>query len=173
MKDWIKSDRIVFKFASLEWSNFYGLPIGFLGLSLINLTFVFQTNDYDKQNVFIIGFITLLIIGIVSGFIQYRRLKFKSFPIDGNTAAIKSEIKSLLIDADWRIDYDNKSLVQATYTRSMFNHDMITLKFKSAEIQWNVIHHPHSYNSIAALFSINREGKRMIKKIKAMTIQLN
>jgi len=47
---------------------------------------------------------------------------------------------------------------------------MLTLRYGKSEIKFNVIHHPHSSNSIAVLFSLNRQGRKIIAKIKAKVI---
>jgi len=62
--------------------------------------------------------------------------------------------------------------VQAVQRGSLLNLEMITLVFKERYIRWNVIHHPESQNSIAALLSFNRYGKRIIKQIKACVSSL-
>jgi hypothetical protein len=76
-------------------------------------------------------------------------------------------VRQLLTDNKWEIDYDNKKFLQATFRGNFFNLDMLTLRYGKSEIKWNVIHHPQSHNSIAALFSLNRQGRKMIEKIKA------
>ncbi|MCB0380468.1 MAG: hypothetical protein KDD24_04375 [Flavobacteriales bacterium] len=168
MKDWIKNDRIVFKIGSLEWLNYYGLPAGILGLSLIQLFFLFKDFDNLKYDVILLNFCLTLILGIGTYYLQIIRLRFKSFKINKDLDAFKNEIRLLFDSNKWKIDYDNQQYMQATYRGSIFNLDMITLRFKKNEIQWNVIHHPWSHNAIAALLTLNRQGYKMIKQIKAI-----
>ena len=167
MKDWIKPDRIVFKIGSLEWLNYFGLPIGFIVLSLIQFYFLLKDLTGSKNEIYFLGFVLTFLLGLTTYYIQIRRLRFKTIKLKRDLNDLKSDINSILISNGWEIDYDNKLCLQATYKGSIFNLDMLTLRFRKSEIQWNVIHHPHSHNSIAALFTLNRQGNRILKKIKA------
>lgn len=166
MKDCIKSDRIYFKIGSHDWFTHQGFPLGLIGFSLLQLYYFLKDLDSSKSEMFFIGFIFFL--GLITYFLQLKKLKFKSFMLTRDLDSFKSELKSLLLNNKWEIDYDNKQYLQATYMGSVFVGSMLTLRFKKSGIQWNVIHHPYSNNPIAALLSFNLQGKRMIKKIKAM-----
>jgi hypothetical protein len=167
MKDWIKKDKLKFKIGSLEWMNFFGLPTGFVMLSFINLIFIFKTGDSEKIRVYLIGFIICLIVGALTYFLQLNRLKYKTFKLDKELVIFKNIIREILKTNDWEIDYDNDLYLQATYRGSLINMDMLTLRFSKTEIRWNVIRHPLSHNAIANLITLNKQGKRMIKQIKA------
>nr|WP_319997658.1 hypothetical protein [uncultured Draconibacterium sp.] len=167
MKNSIKSDRLSFKFGSLEWLNFYGLPIFLLILGFIGLFFFIKGfNQINKISDLVFYVIICLLSGLLLILRQRNRLKFKRFDLNVELEDFKIKVRELLNDNKWEIDYDNKTFLQATYRGSIFGLDMLTLKFNDKEILWNVIHHPGSHNSIAATFSINRHGKRVIKKIK-------
>jgi len=64
-------------------------------------------------------------------------------------------------------DNENKFYLKATYHCSLINLDMLTLRFSKKDIRWNVIRHPLSHNAISALMALNKQGKRIIEKIKA------
>ncbi len=167
MRSSIKSDRLSFKFGSLEWSNFYGMPIFLLILGFIVLFFIIKDfNQIDKIIDLAFYLIICLLIGLLLILRQKKRLKFKRFDLNGELEDFKIKVRELLNDNKWEIDYDNKNFLQATYRGSVFSLDMLTLKFKDKEILWNIIHHPGSHNSIAATFSLNKHGKQIIKKIK-------
>lgn len=167
MKDWIKKDRLKFKFGSLEWMNFFGLPTGLIIFGLIFFIFIFKTDAQDKKFVLWIGFICCLVSGVLTYFLQLYRLRFKSFKLNRQLSDFKNDIREILKNSNWEIDYDNKLYLQATYRGSLINLDMLTLRFTKKEIRWNVIRHPLSHNSIAALITLNRQGKKIIKQIKA------
>jgi len=163
MRSSIKSDRLSFKFGSLEWLNFYGMTIFLLILGFIGLFFIIKDfNKIDK----IIDFTFFSMICLLSGLIlilrQKKRLKFKRFDLNGELEDFKIKVRELLNENKWEINYDNKNFLQATYRGSLFNLDMLTLKFKNKEILWNIVHHPVSHNSIAATFSFNKHGKQII-----------
>ena len=163
MRDWIKKDRLKFKVGSLEWMNYFGLPTGLVLFAIIFLIFVFKTDDADKK----IGSIFCFIIGVLTYFLQLQRLKFKSFKFDNELSDFRNYIREILKQSNWEIDYDNELYLQATFRGSLINLDMLTLRFSKTEIRWNVIRHPLSHNAIANLITINIQGKKMIKQIKA------
>ncbi|WP_321371146.1 hypothetical protein [uncultured Draconibacterium sp.] len=166
MRSSIKSNRLSFKIGSLEWSNFYGLPIFLLILGFIGLFFIIKDfNQIDKITDFVLFSTFCLLSGLLLILRQKKRLKFKSFAFNGELEEFKIKIRELLNDNKWEINYDNKTFLQATFWESLFSLDMLTLKFKDKEILWNIIHHPGSHNSIAASFSFNKQGKKIIKRI--------
>jgi len=167
MNESIRSDRLNFKIGSFEWLNFFGLPIFLILVSFFFLySYLKDVTNQDSQ-IFLISFVLTIFIGIVSYRVQLERLKFKTLKISKELETLKVEVRELLTDNKWEIDYDNKKFLQATFRGNIFNLDMLTLRYGKSEIQWNVIHHPQSHNSIAALFSLNRQGRKMIEKIKA------
>lgn len=167
MRNSIKSDRLSFKFGSLEWMNFYGLPIFLLILGFIGLfSFIKDFNQINKISDLASSIIICLLIGLLLILRQRKRLNFKRFDLSGDLEDFKTNVRELLKDNQWEIDYDNKTFLQATYRGSVFSLDMLTLKFKDKEISWNIIHHPGSNNSFASTFSINRHGKQIMRKIK-------
>ena len=167
MRNSIKSDRLSFKFGSLEWLNFYGLPIFLLILGFIGLFFFIKDfNQINKISDLALYVIICLLSGLFLILRQRKRLKFKRFELGRELEDFKIKVRELLKENKWEIDYDNKTFLQATYRGSVLNLDMLTLRFKDKEILWNIIHHPSSHNSIASTFSINRQGKQIMKKIK-------
>jgi hypothetical protein len=163
----IKSDRLSFKIGSFEWLNFFGLPAFFIFISFIFLySFIKDSSNKDSQ-MFLVSFVLTVFIGVVSYIIQFKRLKFKTLKITKEIEILKVEIRELLTDNKWEIDYDNRKFLQATYRGSIFGLDMLTLRYGKSEIKWNVIYHPQSNNSLAALFSLNRQGRKIVEKIKA------
>lgn len=164
MRNSIKSERLSFKFGSLEWLSFYGLPIFLCILSFIGLFFFIK--DFNKISDLPFFIIICLLSGLLLILRQRKRLKFKRFALCGEVEDFRTKVRELLKVNKWEIDYDNKIFMQATYRGSLFSLDMLTLKFKDKEILWNIIHHPGSHNSIASTFSVNRHGKQIMKKIK-------
>lgn len=167
MNESIKSDRLNFKIGSFEWLNYFGLPTF---LILISFFFLYSyLKDYTNQDdqIFLISFVLTIFIGVVSYRVQLGRLKFKTLKISKELETLKDELRELLTNNKWEIDYDNQKFLQATFRGNIFNLDMLTLRYGKSEIKWNVIHHPRSHNSIAALFSLNRQGRKIIEKIKA------
>lgn len=160
----LKSDRLYFKIGSFEWLNFFGIPLFSI---LAGFIFLFSYLKDSTSQMLLFSFVLSLSFGIVSYVIQSKRLKFKTLKISKELEILKTEIRELLKNNKWDINYDNKMYLQATYRGSIFNLDMLTLKYAKTEIKWNVINHPQSDNSIAALFSFNRPGKNIIRKIKA------
>ncbi len=170
MPDWIKPDKLRFKIGSLEWMNFFGLPSFLILISLINAYFYFNDMNHSASKTFLIGFVLTLVIGFISYKIQQKRLNYKVFKLNTDLLEFKEKARQLLKENHWEIDYDNKQFIQATFRGNIFNLDMLTLRFKKDEIQWNIIHHPGSHNSIAAVLTLNRQGKKMIKKIIASSL---
>ena len=167
MKGYIKPNRLSFKFGTNEWMNYFGLPTGLIVLSFIDVYFYLKDINDKKASVFLTSFILTFFVGIMTYKLQMNRLRFKTFKLTKGLDEFKEKTRELLVKEKWVIDYDNIEYIQATYRGNIFNLDMLTLRYKKNEIQWNVIHHPQSYNSIAALLSINRQGRRIIKIIKA------
>lgn len=151
---------------SLEWLRYFGLPIGMLMFGLITTFFVLTDPENSKNDTLINSIAIYGFIGLLTLIIQKQRLKFRTFKTDDDNDNLRNVIRQMLVDNGWRLDYDNKKFMQATYVNSLFNFDMVTLKFGKNEISWNVIHHPASLNSIASVFTLNRKGRNMIKKIK-------
>jgi len=167
MKEHIKANRLSFKVGTFEWLNFFGLPVGLIVFSLIMLFFFIKDRfSMDSINN-LIAFVVLASFGVITYYIQLRKLKLKTFQLKRNIEEFKKEVRKILNTNKWAIEYDNKSFLLATQRGSVFNLDMIILKFDKSLIKWNVIHHPRSNNSIAALFSLNIYGKKIIKLIKA------
>lgn len=149
-----------------QWFEHFLAPIilsfvfTYLGLSLIlNLT-------YYSDNFLIIVILSCIPIGIGTYYFQSNKLKFNFFTLTKDIESFKKELRELFLKEGWDIEHDTKNFIQASYN-GLFTFDMLTLKYKKNEIQWNVIHHPDTRNIIASLFSINIRGRRMIKKIKA------
>ena len=168
MKKSIKSDRISFKFASFEWLNFFGLPSGLIILGLIHGYFYFKDINHPKSLTFLIAFILTVTAGLLSYLLQLNRLKFKTIRITKTLSEFKTYLRDTLVHNDWEIQYDNKEFIQATFRKSLFNFDMLTIKFvNDNEIKWNVIHNPGDHNAILAVLTLNSQGKKIIKKLKS------
>jgi len=167
MKECIKANRLSFKVGSFEWINFFGLPIGLFILGLMMLFFAIQPKVAIESKNYLLAFIVLTALGTGTYVVQYRKLRFKTFEIKGDLEGFKKDVREILTKNKWAIEYDNKSFIQAVQRGSILNLDLITLVFHESVIKWNVIHHPGSHNSIAALLSLNRYGKKIIKIIKA------
>jgi len=167
MKDNIKTDRLSFKVGTFEWINFFGLPLGLIILSLMMLFFFIKDRFSFESIGNLIAFGALITLGVATYFFQLRKLKFKTFELKGDIEDFKKNVREILINNNWGIEYDNNSFLQAVCRASVFNLDLITLKFHKGLVKWNVIHHPESRNSIAALLSLNRYGRRIIRQIIA------
>jgi hypothetical protein len=166
MKEWIKKDRIKFKLFSLERLNFFGLPFGLVAFSLISLYFIIIDWDGQLDDVNVKSFVFCLVAGLIGYFVQLRRLRFKKFILNQDLDEFKECLRNELRSNNWKIEYDNQAYLQATYQGSIFNLDMLTFRFKKSEIQYNLIRHPNDLNSIAALLTLNRPGRKLLKKIK-------
>ncbi len=167
MKEWIKPDRLHFKIGSLEWMNFFGLPIGLIGLGIISGYFYFSTSDPSKSDTFLFTFVPALTIGIITYIIQIRRLKFKSFELNQDLESFRRKTRLLLMEKKWRIEYDNQKYLIASSNEKFLSSNMLTLRFKKKEVNWNLIEHPYTHNSGAALLSFNLKGKKILKEIIA------
>jgi len=133
---------------------------------LITTYFVLTDLENSKNDTLINTIAIYGFIGLSSLIVQKQRLRFKTFKTDADIDNLRNVIRQLLVDNGWRLDYVNKTFMQATYVNSLFNFDMLTLKFGKNEISWNVIHHPASLNSIASVLTLNTKGRKKIKKIK-------
>ncbi|MEB2787154.1 hypothetical protein [Algoriphagus persicinus] len=149
-----------------QWSEHFLAPIilsfiiSFVGSSLIlNLT-------HYSDNFLIIFILSCIPIGLGTYYFQLNKLKFKSFTLTKDIESFKKGVRELFLKEGWDIEHDTENYIQTSYN-GLFTFDMLTLKYKKNEIQWNVIHHPDAKNTIASLFSINVRGRQMIKKIKA------
>lgn len=167
MRENIKTDRLSFKAGTFEWINFFGLPFGIIILGLMFLYFFIVDRLSIESISNLIAFVVLIITGVTTYLIQLGKLKFKTFELKRDIEDFKKDVREILIKNKWEIEYDNSSFLQAVCRASVFSLDLITLKFHKGLIKWNVIHHPDSHNSIAALFSPNRFGKKLIKQIIA------
>lgn len=163
MRNWVKPNGLSFQIGSMEWMNFFGTSIAFVLLGILEFSIWLKSSD--KQFLFIS--ITLIPLGLIVYYIQFLRLKFRTFPLERDLICFKEDIKSILLSEGWTINYNNKQFLIATYERSIFNNDMLTIRFKKAEIQWNLVRHPDNTNSIATFFTLNRQGNKVMKRIKA------
>ena len=136
-------------------------------ISLLSIYSYLKDVDNPNSSTFLTISIITMLIGISICFNQLRRLKYKTFKLTKSQTEFKENTRILLENNKWDIEYDNQNYIQATYRGSLFNLDVLTLRFKKNEIQWNVINHPNAHNPIAASLSLNIPGKKMIKKIIA------
>jgi hypothetical protein len=166
MRDNIKANKIVFKAGSYDWDIFFGIPVSFFILAIIVLGIGISTIPSIEIIYFFIASVFLILLGVISYRFQLNKLSFKKIPVKGDPDLLKKEVKQMLLNNRWDIDFDNKIFLQATY-RGFLNKDMITLKFEKDLIKWNVIYHPDTHNSFACLFSINLHGKKIISLIEA------
>ena len=125
MNNSVKHDRLKFKIGSCGRMNFFGLPVAFIVLGIINLYFIFITEIREKQIVFIIGFIGCLTIGVLMYLLQLYRLRYKSFKLNRDLKDFKDDLRDILISNDWEIDYDNNKYMQATYRGSVINQNVV------------------------------------------------
>ncbi len=165
----IASDKIKLKPFSLGWLNYCGFAGGLIMIGLIQAYFYLKNIGTDMEASFFNEFLLFIPIVILSCFIQYKRLEYKTFKLNCSLESFKENTRKLLIENKWKIDYDNKNYIQATYNNGLgiLNMDMLTIKYKKDEIQWNVIRHPHNHNSFLALLTLNSKGRKMISMIKS------
>ena len=83
----IKRDKIEFKIGSYEWLTHYGLPIGLMTIGIIGLYFMSKDLLNKKQLNFIyIQFhLPLFLFGLLTYWIQLRKLTFKSFTLNSDS----------------------------------------------------------------------------------------
>ena len=167
MREWIKANRLSFKVGSFEWMIFFGLPTGLFIFVLMMLVFTLRPKGSVESVNYLMVFIVLSASGVITYAVQLRKLRFKTFELKRDLEGFRKEVREILIKNNWEIEFDNKLFMQAVQRGSLLNLDLITLVFKERVIRWNIIHHPESQNSITALLSFNRYGKRIIKQIKA------
>jgi hypothetical protein len=167
MKEHIKPNKIFFKIGSLEWLTFFGLPIALIANGLICGYFYLQDVNYIKASDFLIVSILTLLLGVITYLLQLNRLKYKTFKLTKELEEFRELTRSILTVNNWRIENDNQKFIVASSKGKMFSSDMIILRFNKKEIQWNLIQHPWSHNSGAALLNLNRKGEKILKEIKA------
>lgn len=167
MKGNIKPNKIYFKIGSLEWLTFFGIPIALIAHGLISGFFYFKDMNSFKAMDFLIVSVSTFLIGILTYLLQLKRLNFKSFELTKKLEDFKENARTTLTGNNWRIENDNQNFIVASSQGKLFSSDMLVLRFKKKEIQWNLIQHPWSHNSLAALLNLNKKGKKMLEKIKA------
>ena len=161
MREVVKSNRLKYSFGTLGWINFYGIPIF---LILGGLFFLFK--DLKNNNVDTIS-ISMTILGVLLYLVQERKLRFNRIKLNTPANKFAKNVREVLQEDGWEIEYDNKNYIQAVNRTNLFSLDLLTIKYLKNEIRWNLVHHPESHNSIAALFSLNLKSKKTIKKIIA------
>lgn len=164
MKKDVHPNRLKYSIGSMEWSNFYGIPIFFdlFGILLLIADIISK----KKINVTAIYFI---IVGVILFIVQDKKLHFKSFKLNCNLDEFKSKVRDILQQDGWDIEYDNQNYMQAVFRKSIYSTDLLTIKYLKSEIKWNLVNHPESSNSVASLFSLNLKGKKTMKKIITST----
>ncbi len=167
MKEHIKPNKISFKIGSLEWLTFFGLPIALITNGLISGYFYLKDMDSIKASDFLTVSILTLSLGIITYLLQIKRLKYKTFKLTKELEEFRKQTRTILTENNWRIENDNQKFIVASSKGKRFSSDMIILRFKKEKIQWNLIQHPWSHNSGAALLNLNLKGKKILEKIKA------
>ncbi|PQJ20783.1 hypothetical protein [Tenacibaculum sp. SG-28] len=167
MKEHIKPNKISFRVGTLEWLTFFGLPIALIANGLISGYFYLQNVDSFKASDILTVSIFTLSLGVITYILQLKRLKYKTFNLTKELDEFRELTRKILKENDWRIENDNQKFIVASSKGKMFSSDMIILRFKKKKIQWNLIQHPWSHNSGAALLNLNLKGKKILKKIKA------
>ena len=86
-------------------------------------------------------------------------------PHDG----LKEQIRKLLADGGWRIEYDNQRYLQAVNRKGIpfLDCDLLILGWRSDEIRWALVYDPW-YNMAGGIFTFNRYGRKTVKAIKAL-----
>jgi len=78
------------------------------------LVYINEIKNEDSQ-ILIYSFSLTIVLGIILYFVQLERLRFKTLKSSKELEILKSEVKKLLSDNKWEIDYDNKKFLQATH----------------------------------------------------------
>ena len=104
--------------------------------------------------------------------VRRRKLKFKSIPLSGQPDGLKDQIRKLLSDEGWRIEYDNQRYLQATNRKGIpyLDCDLLILSWRSDEIRWALVYDPW-YNIAGGIFTFNRYGRKTVKAIKALAAE--
>ena len=104
--------------------------------------------------------------------LQRRKLKFKSIPLSGQPDGLKDQIRKLLSDEGWRIEYDNQRYLQATNRKGIpyLDCDLLILSWRNDEIRWALVYDPW-YNIAGGIFTFNRYGRKTVKAIKALAAE--
>lgn len=115
--------------------------------------------------------LSVIAIGIVLYVIQDRKLRFKSFKLNSPLDDFIENVRKILEEDGWDVEYDNHAYIQAVNRTSLFSLDLLTIKYSKNEIKWNLINHPESINSTASLISLNLKGKKTMNKIKEIAAE--
>ena len=158
---------------SIEWVNYHCFlhPVNYFRDILLLLFFLATSfRDFGIG----IGWAALLLFG--AGFalhvLQRRKLKFKSIPLSGQPDGLKDQIRKLLSDEGWRIEYDNQRYLQAINRKGIpyLDCDLLILSWRSDEIRWALVYDPW-YNIAGGIFTFNRYGRKTVKAIKALAAE--
>lgn len=107
--------------------------------------------------------IVTILMAIVTFYLQSRKLKWKVLAFKDSKMAYAS-IKEVLLNEDWIVNANKeKTMIQATRKNSL---ELLTLVIEKDKIKWNLIHHPYDRNAFLSLFASNKNGKRMIGRLK-------
>jgi hypothetical protein len=154
------------KLRGADWGEHFLTPmlIGFVTGYVFAFLFL-NLIEYQRYT-FPICISFAMSIALVTYFIQLKKLQFKTLKTSREMPLVKVEITEFLKTEGWDIDHDTQKFLQASYRRSFLSVSMLTIRFLTDEIQWNVIEHPHWMNPTGSLFSPHIKAKRMISRIK-------
>lgn len=168
LKEQMKSTKVYYKIGSHEWLTYFGLPIALIFQGIFGCSFYLRDTTSIKADNFLRVGIPVLIVGILTYWWQSKRLNFKKLSLNQDLEEFKRLAREIFIEYNWQIENDNKNFMVASSQKKLFSSDMIVLKFGKKEIQWNLLEHPWTHNSGAALLGLKLEGKKVLKKIKSI-----
>jgi len=164
----VESTKLRYSFGSLGWVNFFGIPVFLIVMSTIFMIKVliqsFRLPSILPPANYAIVF---LIIGIVTYFLQLKKLRFKTTKLTIPVEVFKAQAINILNEEGWVIEYDNQVYLQAIHRKRVTSLPLITIRFYKKEIRWNLVNDPENHNSFGALFSPNTFGRKTLKRIIA------
>ena len=109
----IRHDRICLKPFSIEWINYHSFSIVLVISGTFFCCYFVSDLIHGFWDRYWLAALLLFGAGFALYTIQCRKLKFKSIPLSGQHDGLKEQIRKLLADGGWRIEYDNQRYLQA------------------------------------------------------------
>ena len=150
----------------------YVVPVMFIGMSVIFL-FMYIRSHYTSYSIPIIDNLIassiFLLLGIVFFFIQNRRLKFNSIPIDLSKKRVVLAIEKTARERKWILKNSESGFYQF-YTNGGFRTgswgELITIIIDKDELHFNSICDPYNRPSLASYGQNKKHRKELYKNLE-------
>ena len=168
----IRHDRICLKPFSIEWVNYHCFSILLIISGIFFSCYFIRNLIQGFRDRYWLAALLLFGAGVALHVLQRRKLKFKSIPLSGQPDGLKDQIRKLLSDEGWRIEYDNQRYLQAANRKGIpyLDCDLLILSWRNDEIRWALVYDPW-YNIAGGIFTFNRYGRKTVKAIKALAAE--